>query len=420
VVQDDDGEPTVEATPSMLFDDDGNGGGNGGGKVVAAQQPTEVFVQQRRHPLLVSDPRGLGDYRIECRLKVGDGADGVFVGYCRPGTLTAARLDPLRPLVIKTLRPGADARGQEWFLREVRNGQRVKGARVAPVLDVGSVGDGEHAGLRYFVQEFVPGRPLSEFKHRPLDQERVLPVAVQLLEALEAIHRAGVVHRDVKPENVVLSPGGAVVVDFGISHHADDASLTTVGLVRGTRTTISPEQLRGSAGPASDVFSWAVTIAWIATGHHPFLTQRQVVDLTTEEVRREVTTGTPRLDGVPEPLAGQLRRSLDPDPRRRPAIEQMLGPLREALADRLAGVEPTSVFFSGVSDPLPVHDDPAPLFPWLPRSAGLRRRLRRATRTARREIVGSRLVFGLAIIGAAVSGTLTGVVVHVLLTTVAR
>jgi serine/threonine protein kinase len=408
---DDDGEPTVEA--DVVFEDSG-------------QEQTEVFVQQRTYDLLASDPRELGQYQVERRLKPASGSFSVFVGGVRQGTAMAERLPPKVRLVFKTVAADADVVEREWLEREVRNGQRVRGAHVATVLDVGTIVEGPHTGMRYFVQEFIPGPPLSDYKHTPLPPDLLTPVAAGLLEALIDIHAADLVHRDIKPENVILSPRrGVIVIDFGIAHHVDDVNITSAGMVRATKSTVSPEQLAGMSGPASDTFSWAVTVAWAATGKHPFLSDQELADLTTQEVSDRIAAAPPRLRGIPEPVAGCLRAALVANPAQRPPMGILLDRLRApgpgaqphlwpAGTCLLEPTRPQSVV--PILPDRPVNEPTTPLLPWLPSQARVRRWLRGAYRDLQCEIVDSRFVFALAMGVSGVGGLGFGAILHQLLT----
>ncbi len=120
---------------------------------------------------------------------------------------------------------------------------------------------------------FVPGRPLDEQvdDRGPLTPRRWLPLAGCLAESLQAIHRAGVIHRDLKPGNVMMLNGKPVMIDFGIAQAADDLRLTQTGLVIGTPGYLAPELIEGEmVSESADWWGWAATVAFAATGRRPF------------------------------------------------------------------------------------------------------------------------------------------------------
>ncbi|MEV3978405.1 serine/threonine-protein kinase [Nonomuraea sp. NPDC049758] len=210
------------------------------------------------HPLQPGDPRSLGAYRLLERL--GKGAQGVVFKAAGPdGRLVAIKL-------LNTLldRPGLDG---ERFLREVAAARRVAQFCTAQVL--GANLDGEQP---YIVSELVDGVSLQVVVQRegPRQGGALYRLAVGTVTALAAIHRAGIVHRDFKPSNVLLGPDGPRVIDFGIARALDSAMTISSGVV-GTPAYMSPEQISGErVGPAGDMFSWALTMLYAATGRPAF------------------------------------------------------------------------------------------------------------------------------------------------------
>src|SRR5215470_2751352 len=250
------------------------------------------------------DPVTLGPYRLVYR--IGEGGMGVVhLGLDGGGHAVA----------VKVLRPyaAADPLSRVRLSREVATLRRVRHPQVAEVLDADVDGDPP-----YLVTRFVPGLPLDGHVGRfgPLSPARVAHLGRVLAGALGAIHAAGVVHRDVKPGNVVLLDGDPVLIDFGIAQLADESRITMVGQVMGTPGYLAPEVVGGRyPTPASDWWSWAATLAFAATGRPPFGTGP--VEVVLDRVRR----GQPDLHGVPEPLRTGLARALsvDPAPRSDPA-----------------------------------------------------------------------------------------------------
>lgn len=229
-----------------------------------------------------------------------------------------------RSVAVKTLRPwlvgGTD--GRRRFEREVATLVRVRGARVAEVLDADVSADPP-----YIVTRFVDGVPLSSWvgEHGPLAAGDLKILARGLLEALTSVHSAGVVHRDIKPGNVMLAVGGPVLIDFGIAHATDDTRLTATGLISGTPGYFAPETVLGrDPTPATDVHAWAATLTYAATGRPPYGSGPDLA--VVDRIRR----GEHDLTGVDAWLAPVLDAALHPDPARRPGVPaamQVLGPV---------------------------------------------------------------------------------------------
>ena len=263
----------------------------------------------------------IGPYRLLHRL--GEGGMGVVhLGLDRAG----------RAVAIKVLRAHVahdpDARAR--LTREVSSLRRVRHPLVAEVLDADVDGD-----QPYVVTRFVPGPGLDAVvkDEGALPAARLTVLGRGLSQALGAIHAAGVVHRDLKPGNVLVLDGQPVVIDFGIAHVADDVRLTSVGLVMGTPGYLSPEVIDGEpVGTATDWWGWAATLAFAASGRPPF--GRGPMDVVIDRVRR----GQCDLDGVDRRLQPLLVAALDVDPRRRPDADEVLNAL-----DRYAAGEDTTL-----------------------------------------------------------------------------
>src|SRR5207249_1633732 len=160
----------------------------------------------------------------------------------------------------------------ERFRREARAVARLSHPNIVTVID-----RGESDGLQYIVFEHVDGRDLKEVVERsgPLPVQRALNLAVEVAGALAFAHQHGVVHRDVKPQNVLVRDGGAKVTDFGIARAEDpehrDDEMTTTGTVLGTGDYISPEQAQGErATERSDIYSLGAVLYELLTGSVPF------------------------------------------------------------------------------------------------------------------------------------------------------
>src|SRR5699024_1223142 len=165
-------------------------------------------------------------------------------------------------VAVKVLRPHAahdeDARAR--LAREVDTLARVRSDRIAPVFDADL--DAERP---YIVTRYVPGPSLDALvrEEGPLGPQALLALARGLVTALRAIHEVGVIHRDLKPGNVLMLDGDPVVIDFGIAHVAESSRMTMTGLVMGTPGYLSPELVEGGdVTPATDWWGWAATLVF--------------------------------------------------------------------------------------------------------------------------------------------------------------
>ncbi|UNX55284.1 protein kinase [Georgenia sp. TF02-10] len=241
--------------------------------------------------------RQVGGYRLLRRI----GAGGM-------GTVhEAVDLDGRR-VALKLLHPqiAADPQARRRLAREVSLLHRVREAGVARVLDA-EVDDDE----AFVVTELIDGLTLEEdvADGGPFSPDELAALGRDLADALRAIHAVGVVHRDLKPGNVMMSSNGPVVIDFGIAQVADDARLTQTGLVTGTPGYLGPEVLAGAEpSPAGDWWSWAAVLVFAATGRPPFGRG------PTQAVLGRVATGQVDTDGLPGPTAQALRAALAPSP----------------------------------------------------------------------------------------------------------
>jgi protein kinase-like protein len=245
-------------------------------------------------------PRTLGPYRLQDRL--GEGGMGVVhLAQAPDGSLVAVKVLNSR---------GDDVNGRRRLAREVETMRRVRSPYVAEVLDADVAGE-----FPYIVTRFVPGPTLEQLVRArgPMSAAGLRRLACGTAEALAAIHAAGVVHRDLKPGNVMLTDDRPVVIDFGIAQAGDATSLTLTGLVMGTPGYLAPEVIEGQpSGPASDVHSWGATMAYAATGRAPFGSG------TYETIFYRIVSGRADLAGVPAPLVPLISAALAKDPAHRP------------------------------------------------------------------------------------------------------
>lgn len=216
-------------------------------------------IQPTPTALSADDPYEIGGYRLHARL--GSGGMGVVYLAYTPGG---------RPIALKAVRRefAADPEFRERFAQEVASARRIHGLFTAQVIDSG-VDD----RTPWLATAYVPGPSLHEVvrQHGPLPERTVLLLVAGIAEALQAIHRAGVVHRDLKPANVLVAGDGPRVIDFGIARAADAAALTGTGLRIGTAAFMAPEQALGlQATPATDVFALGTLAGYVAGGVPPF------------------------------------------------------------------------------------------------------------------------------------------------------
>jgi eukaryotic-like serine/threonine-protein kinase len=194
-----------------------------------------------------------------------------------------------RDVALKVLREqyADDTDFVERFRREAKNAASLNHPTIVQVYDQGHTEDGDH----YIAMECVPGHTLAErIKRRgPLDPSEVAGIASQVADALAVAHQRGIVHRDIKPQNVLLTASGeAKVSDFGIARAASARTMTEANVLLGTAAYMSPEQVRGErVGPQSDLYSLGIVLYEMLTGELPY---------TAED---PIATAVKRLDEPP-------------------------------------------------------------------------------------------------------------------------
>ncbi len=277
-----------------------------------------------------TDPRTLGTYQVVGRIGAG-GMGAVYAGVAEDGSSAA----------VKVVHPqfAADPDFRARFAREVDMVARVR-ATCTPAF----LGADTRAATPWLATEYVPGRTLRQYvrENGPLSGGMLVALAVGLAEALNAIHSVGVVHRDLKPGNVILAPDGPKVLDFGIARAADGTALTATGGLFGTPGWVAPEQYMGQdATGYSDMFAWGGLVLFAATGEAPFGTGQ--ADVLSYRVRNE----EPDLSALVEPLADPVRRAMSKDPGQRPTAAEVLSELtgswNATRVEPVAAADPTEV-----------------------------------------------------------------------------
>jgi WD40 repeat protein len=257
-----------------------------------------------------SDPRHVAAYRLVERLAVG-GMGIVYLGESPSG----------RRVAVKLIHPdlATDPEFRVRFRREVEAARLVGGFHTAAVVDADP-----DANPPWMATQYVPGPSLhiSVRRDGPLGQADVHRLAAALAEGLHAIHSRGLVHRDIKPLNIIMADDGPRIIDFGIVKAAgavSDPRLTATGIVMGTPAFLSPEQLDGSpVGPASDIFSLGSVIAFAASGRAPF----DAGNFTATSYA--IVNKSPGLPSLAGPMLDVINRCLAKNPADRPTASDLL------------------------------------------------------------------------------------------------
>ncbi len=285
-------------------------------------------------PLRAADPRRLGPYLLQGRLGQG-GMGTVYLGRTGNGPW----------LAIKVIRDeyASDDEFRNRFRREAENARRVARFCTASVVDADPDGDPP-----YLVTEYVEGPTLSRAvaTNGPLRSADLEQLAVNVATALTAIHNAGIVHRDLTPANVLLSPVGPKVIDFGVARATDLVTVAREAQRIGTPGFMAPEQASGApVGAAADVFAWGGIVIYAGSGRLPF------GEGATDAVLYRVIHEQPRLEGLDGTLRTLVQQAMRKDPATRPTAQELLM--------RLVG-EPMAATVLGVPAPTPPPTPGAP------------------------------------------------------------
>ena len=282
------------------------------------------FLRPPSHPEMLGR---MGRYEIE--RVIGTGGMGVV--------LKAHDSELNRPVAIKVLAPHLSPSGpaRQRFAREGRAAAAIVHEHVVAIHNVES-----EAEVPFLVMQLVPGRSLQTRvdEDGPLGLQELLRIAVQTADGLAAAHAHGVIHRDVKPSNILLENDveRVLLTDFGLARVADDATMTRSGVVAGTPHYMSPEQAAGAEiDPRSDLFSFGAVLYFMATGHPPFRAERTmaVLNRIANDRQRPAWQVNPE---IPIELSDLIDRLLEKKPQRRFAsAEDVQAALERILRDTL-------------------------------------------------------------------------------------
>jgi serine/threonine-protein kinase len=278
-------------------------------------------------------------YRVERPLGRG--------GMARVDLARDLELDRLVAVKVLSEELAGDAELRERFVREGRLAARLAHPNVVGVLDAGEVD-----GIPFIVMEYVDGETLADIVRREgaLPWERAVGLAVQALAGLEHAHAAGLVHRDVKPGNLLLRRDGQLKIgDFGIARAAELSGLTEAGTILGTAAYLAPEQARGEpVGPAADVYGLAAVLYELLTGRPP----REVSSLgeLADAVEAPITPVRDLAPDVPGPVEEAVMSGLAARPDARPTAAELRSALTTSEAPT-AAEPPTLVARSRESRP---------------------------------------------------------------------
>lgn len=239
------------------------------------------------------------------------------------GQVYLARTPGDRPVVVKVIRPehADDPEFRDRFAHEAEAARRVGGFHTAQVVDADP-----DAEAPWIVTAHIPAPTLAQTVRQdgPFAPPELAALASGLAEGLEAIHSCGLVHRDLKPDNILIAEDGPRIIDFGIARPLDGSGMTQTGVVMGTLAYMSPEQAQGyPVGPASDVFSLGTVLAFAATSTNPFAAD------TMGAVVLRIISPAPDVAELPEEVRELIERCWDHDPERRPTPHEIIAGFEE-------------------------------------------------------------------------------------------
>lgn len=273
-------------------------------------------------PLRKKDPKSIGGFTLIGRL----GSGGMGVVY-----LATKKSQPVALKVIKDSQD-QDEVSLTRFRREIQVLQGVKHPNIAELVDVGM-----SDGTPWFAVRFINGPNLLDLVNDvgPLEGDAWWKVARGILSALREVHSRGVVHRDMKPQNIIISDSNPFLIDFGIAHLSDATSVTSSGILTGTPAWFSPEQIEGSElTEATDVFSMGSILMFAATGRTPW---GQQSSMTKASVFR-ILTHDPDLTGLDHPQSVLVSSMLAKDPNERLSVSELLA-MEKKLQDKRVATE---------------------------------------------------------------------------------
>ncbi|MFV2116919.1 serine/threonine-protein kinase [Streptomyces sp. Act-28] len=270
-------------------------------------------------PLKSDDPAQIGGYTLRGRIGAG-GMGRVYLGESPAGQLVAVKV--IKPSVL-------DAEARSRFVLEVENLKKVFGPRVAAFAGADPL-----AEQPWLAVDYVPGPDLLRHvrDHGPLPLAETASLGALLAEGLASVHMAELLHRDLKPQNILLGPDGPKVIDFGLAVLAERrTTLTATGVVVGSVLCMPPEQAEGShrLAPAADVYALGAVLLFAATGHYPYDGENWLAVAARIGDRGQA----PDLTGLPRELTPVVASMLAFDAADRPSLAEVTGALVTVLTD---------------------------------------------------------------------------------------
>jgi serine/threonine-protein kinase len=310
--------------------------------------------------------------RYELEHKIGEG------GMARVYRGCDLRLN--RPVAIKVLHSyyASDPNFLGRFRHEAQAAANLRHPNIVDVYDVGQDGD-----MQYIVMEYVEGSDLKSLilQKGALPVEQAVAIAQAVAEALDAAHRAGLIHRDVKPQNIMVGPSGRVkMTDFGIAKSKLSTAMTETGVTFGTADYLSPEQARGQpATPSSDLYALGITLYEMLTGRLPFAGENSIA-VAMQHLHAEPPPPRMYNPHIPYQLETLVLRALSKDPAQRPASayefarllrgylvvgaqETMLRPTTRPAPMRPAPARPAPAYSAPARPPSPITSTTRPPLP---------------------------------------------------------